>query len=128
MRPIAALAPLLLVACFASEALAHASLLSVEPRDGSVLAQAPKRIELRFNESVTAGAGNLIDADGKLRGDAAVEATADAVVVKMPDGLPRGTSIVSYRGISQDGHPGTGSGTFSVGAPTATAMPAGICA
>src|SRR5216683_2280527 len=124
MRLIAALATLLLVACFASEALAHASLVSVEPRDGSLLTQAPKRIELRFNESVTAGAVNLIDADGQLRGDAAVEATADAVVVKVPDGLPRGTSIVSYRVISQDGHPVTGSVTFSVGAPTATAMPA----
>jgi copper transport protein len=124
MRVIAGLATLLLVACFASEALAHASLVSVEPRDGSVLTEAPKLIELRFNESVTAGAINLIDAQGKLRSDAKVEASADSVVVTPPVGLPQGTSIISYRVISEDGHPVTGSVTFTVGEPTATAMPA----
>src|SRR5437667_458390 len=108
MRLVAGLALLLLAACFATEATAHASLLSVEPADGSVLAQAPKRLELRFSESVTAGAVNLIDAAGKLRGDAAIDATADSVVITLPEGLPQGTSIVSYRVISQDGHPVTG--------------------
>jgi len=124
MRLVAGLALFLFVACFASEAFAHAALVSVEPPDGSVLAQAPKRLELRFSESVTAGAVNLIDAAGRLRGDAAVDATADSVVVTLPEGLPQGTSIVSYRVISQDGHPVTGAVTFSVGAATATAMPA----
>ncbi len=124
MRVIAGLVTLLLITCFASEALAHASLVSVEPRDGSVLTEAPKRIELRFNESVTAGAINLIDAQGKLRSDAKVEARAESVTVTPPAGLPRGTSIVSYRVISEDGHPVTGSVTFTVGEPTATAMPA----
>ena len=56
---------LLLVACFAGEASAHASLVFADPRDGTVLAQAPKMVQLRFNESVTAGAVNLIDATGK---------------------------------------------------------------
>ena len=76
MRLIAGLASLLLVACFATEALAHASLVSAEPPDGSVLTEAPRRIELRFNEAVTAGAINLIDARGRLRGDAKVDASA----------------------------------------------------
>jgi copper transport protein len=125
MRLIVALATLLLVICFATDVSAHASLISVAPADGSVLAQAPKRIELRFNESVTAGAVSLIDAHGRLRSDAVVNANGDNIVVTAPDGLPAGTSIVSYRVISQDGHPVTGSVTFSVGAPTATAMPKG---
>ena len=124
MRIVAGLAALLLVVCFATEALAHASLVSVEPRDGSVLSEAPKRIELRFNESVTAGAINLIDAQGRLRSDARVDASAESVIVTPPEGLPRGTSIVSYRVISEDGHPVTGSVTFTVGEPTAGAMPA----
>jgi copper transport protein len=129
MRVIAGLVTvLLLVACFATEALAHASLVSVEPRDGSVLTEAPKRIELRFSESVTAGAINLIDAQGKLRVDATVEANAESVTVTPPQGLPRGTSIVSYRVISEDGHPVTGAVTFTVGEPTATAMPANASA
>jgi len=124
MRLIAGLATLLLAVCLATDVLAHASLVSVEPADGSVLVRAPKRLELRFSERVTAGAVNLIDAAGKLRSDAAVAATADAVVVTLPEELPQGTSIVSYRVISQDGHPVTGAVTFSVGAATATAMPA----
>jgi copper transport protein len=123
MRLIVALTTLLFAVVFATDVSAHASLISVAPADGSVLAQAPKRIELRFNESVTAGAVSLIDAQGQLRGDAVVTANGDSIVVTTPDGLPAGTSIVSYRAISQDGHPVTGSVTFSVGAPTATAMP-----
>ena len=50
------LAALLLLVCFAGEASAHASLAFAEPRDGTVLAQPPKTVQLRFNESVTAGA------------------------------------------------------------------------
>ena len=46
MRLIVGLATLLLVVCLGTEASAHASLVSAEPRDGSVLAQAPKRVEL----------------------------------------------------------------------------------
>jgi copper transport protein len=124
MRLFAGLAMLLLAVCFATDALAHASLVSVEPRDGSVLAQAPSRVELRFNENVTAGAVRVIDAAGTLRNDAKIEAAAETIAVTLPDGLPPGTSMVSYRVISQDGHPVTGTVTFSVGVPTATAMPA----
>src|SRR5450432_3180388 len=123
MRLFAGLAMLLLAVCFATDALAHASLVSVEPRDGSVLAQAPSRVELRFNENVTAGAVRVIDAAGTLRNDAKIEAAAETIAVTLPDGLPSGTSMVSYRVISQDGHPVTGTVTFSVGVPTATAMP-----
>src|SRR5215813_931845 len=124
MRVILGFVTLLFVACLPTAAFAHAALVSVEPRDGSVLAEVPKRVELRFSESVTAGAVNLIDATGKLRGDAAIDASADSIVVTPPQGLPRGTSIINYRVISEDGHPITGSVTFSVGAPTAAAIPA----
>jgi copper transport protein len=124
MRPFAGLVTLLLVACFSTGALAHASLVLVEPRDGSVLAQAPKTVELRFNENVTAGVVNLIDAEGRLRGDATVSAKGEAITVTLPQGLPQGTAIVSYRVISQDGHPVAGSVAFSIGARTTTKMPA----
>lgn len=112
------LASLLLV-CLSGEASAHASLLFAEPRDGTVLTQAPKTVQLRFNENVTAGAVNLIDAVGKLRSDAVVDAKDEAINIGLPPGLPEGTQIVSYRVISADGHPVTGAITFSIGAPTA---------
>ena len=42
MRLIAGLATLLSVLCLATGASAHATLVSTEPADGSVVAQAPK--------------------------------------------------------------------------------------
>ncbi len=117
------LAALLLLICFVGEASAHASLAFSEPRDGTVLAKAPKMVQLRFNESVMAGAVKLIDAAGKLRSDATVEAKDEAITVMMPADLPRGTQIISYRVISQDGHPVSGAITFSIGEPTANKAP-----
>jgi copper transport protein len=114
---------ILLLLGLANEASAHASLVFAEPRDGTVLAQAPKTVQLRFNESVTAGAISLIDASGKLRTDAGVGAGGEAITLTLPADLPLGTQIVSYRVISADGHPVTGSITFSVGEPTENKPP-----
>jgi copper transport protein len=118
MRLIAGLATLLSVLCFASSASAHASLVSAEPNDGSVVAQAPRTLELRFNEPVTPIVIGLIDAAGKARDDVTVRAVDDTIVLALPANLPRGTQIVSYRVISQDGHPVGGSLVFSIGAAT----------
>lgn len=123
-RIVAAFAVLLWVCCLTSEVSAHASLISIEPRDGSVLAAPPKRVELRFNESVAAGSVHLIDANGQLRDDAVVDARDAVISVAVPANLPRGTSIVSYRVISQDGHPVAGSVAFSIGEPSGTKAPA----
>ncbi|MCK1740702.1 CopD family protein [Bradyrhizobium sp. 139] len=123
MRLLAALATLLLVVGFATGAFAHAALVSVEPESGSMLATAPKTVELRFNEAVTPGAIRLIDGAGRARGDARVGASGETISVAMPADLPQGTAVVSYRVISQDGHPVTGSVIFSIGIPTATKPP-----
>ncbi len=122
MRLIAGLATLLSVLCFATGALAHASLVAAEPADGSVLAAAPKTIQLRFNESIAPAVVSLIDADGKARDDATVRAVDQTIYITIPAKLPRGTQIVSYRVISQDGHPVSGSLVFSIGAPTGSTM------
>jgi len=124
MRLLAPVLALLLLTGFVRDASAHASLTSAEPRDGAVVVLAPKKVELHFNESVTAGAVNLIDATGKLRSDAVVDARDEAVDIMLPADLPNGTQIVSYRVISEDGHPVSGSVTFSIGAPTANKAPA----
>jgi copper transport protein len=55
--------------------------VSVQPADGSVLTQAPPTVQLRFNEPVTAGAVRLIDAQGRMREDAAVSASGESIVV-----------------------------------------------
>ncbi len=118
MRLIAMLAMLLWCLCFATGASAHASLVAADPGDGSIVAQAPKLVRLRFNESVAPAVINLIDATGRKRTDIAVKAVDQSILVTLPEDLPRGTEVVSYRVISQDGHPVGGSLTFSIGAAT----------
>src|SRR5580698_7408138 len=89
MRLIAALATLLWILSHATSASAHASLVSTEPSDGSVLATAPKTVELRFNEPVTPAVITMIDAAGRTRGDATVAAVDKIVTVTLPPDLPR---------------------------------------
>ncbi|MGE9010557.1 copper resistance protein CopC [Leptospira interrogans] len=120
LRAIAAVAALLVALCLATGALAHASLVAAEPADGSVVAEAPKTVQLQFNESVTPAVVNLIDAAGKTRA-VTVRAVDQSVVIVLPDDLPRGTQVVSYRVVSQDGHPVGGSLVFSVGVVTGNA-------
>jgi copper transport protein len=124
MRLVSSLAALLLFLCMSTNALAHASLVSTEPRDGSRVAQAPKNVELRFNEPVTPAVIRLIDAEGRVRDDAAVGALDETVSIALPEGLPPGTQVISYRVISADGHPVSGSMVFSIGIGTAAAAPA----
>jgi copper transport protein len=123
MRIIAGLATLLLIVGFATSALAHASLVSAEPADGSVLAAAPNTVRLRFNEPVTPAVISLVDASGKARGDVAIRVADETITLTLPDVLPRGTQMVSYRIISADGHPVGGSLAFSIGEVTNAAKP-----
>jgi len=60
MRLIVGLVTLLSVLCFATGVSAHASLVAMEPADGSVVAQAPKTVQLRFNEPVAPAVIRLI--------------------------------------------------------------------
>jgi copper transport protein len=119
MRLVAGLATLLSVLCFATGVSAHAALVSTEPGDGSVLSAAPKAVQLLFNEPVTLAVIKLIDAEGRERDDVSARAVDKTIVITLPESLPRGTQIISYRVISEDGHPVAGSLAFSIGAATA---------
>ena len=52
------------------------------------------------------------------RDDVTVRVAGDTIIVTLPDNLPRGTQVVSYRVTSEDGHPVAGSMVFSIGAAT----------
>jgi copper transport protein len=123
MRFLTALAALLSLLCISTSAFAHASLVATEPRDGSMLAQAPKTVQLRFNEPVTPAVIRLIDSEGTTRDDAIVRTVNDTIAITLPGGLPRGTHMISYRVISADGHPVAGSMVFSVGMGKSGAVP-----
>src|SRR4051794_3132798 len=99
------LAAFLLVLCGASPVLAHATLVATEPRDGSMVAQAPDLVRLRFNEPVTPAVIRVIEAQGKTLDDAGVRSAGETIEIKLPERMPGGTVVVSYRVISADGHP-----------------------
>ena len=123
MRLVTAVAALLLVACGVTGAFAHASLVATEPRDGSMVAQAPKTVRLRFNEPVTPAVIRVIDSDGRIRNDAAVHAANETIEITLPTGLPAGTQVISYRVISADGHPVAGSMIGRNGMGKSTTVP-----
>ncbi len=113
----AALVAALAVLVPAAPASAHASLVSTDPADGSLLDEAPSEVVLTFNEPVrlTAQAITVYDATGQpVASDASASGTAVTVDLA-EDALGRGTYVMGWFVVSADGHPVSGSLTFSVG-------------
>ncbi|WP_426442853.1 copper resistance CopC/CopD family protein [Bradyrhizobium genosp. P] len=81
-------------------------------------------VVLRFNEAVAPTVVSLLDAAGKPR-DVAFSSVDQSVQVTLPEDLPQGTQVISYRVVSQDGHPVAGSLLFSIGVVTGSAAPSG---
>jgi copper transport protein len=122
-RRLALGAVLWLLVVTAPAAQAHANLLSTDPGEGSVLAEAPEQITLTFDESVTLSAGGtrLYDAQGAPL-DAEARSVDEVVTVTPGDPLTGGTYVLTYRVVSADSHPIAGSLSFSVGAPSETVV------
>jgi copper transport protein len=102
--------------------IAHAALLSAEPRAGSVLAHPPLRIRLVFSEPIdaTVSAIRLVSAGAPPR-DLAVHADPRDVsaLLGATDSLPPGEYRVEWRTVSADGHKVSGHFAFTVAADTA---------
>ncbi|MFC0219547.1 copper resistance CopC/CopD family protein [Pseudochelatococcus lubricantis] len=104
-------------------ARAHASLVRVEPADGAVMAEAPKAFRLTFSEPTSPLVLKLIRPDGTgavLDRFTLRDATLD---IDAPADLGHGTYVLSWRIVSEDGHPVGGSAVFSIGAPGTSAAP-----
>jgi copper transport protein len=116
------LATILLTAFVATTvACAHASLGATEPKDGAVIETAPSLYLLTFSEPVSPLSLNLVRPDGSsLRLDHFVLKDR-TVEIEAPTQLGRGTHVISWRVVSEDGHPIGGSVLFSVGAPSTQA-------
>jgi len=104
----------------AGPALAHATVVSTDPADGSRLGSAPAQVSVRFSEHVTFSSGYLrvVDSKGRRVDSGAVEhpsGDASTVSVGLRQGLPNDSYIVSYRVVSADSHPVGGAFSFVVG-------------
>jgi copper transport protein len=113
-----ALATVLLVVVAAGPASAHAMLVSADPADRSWLPTAPSQVTLTFNEPVEVATDGVrvFDADARRVDDGSWSGSDPAVVgVDLPDGLPDGGYVVTYRVVSADSHPIGGALSFTVG-------------
>jgi copper transport protein len=101
----------------AAPAAAHAQLVSTDPSDGALLDTAPSEVTRTFDEPVrlTAQEITVYDAEGATVASSA-RTTGTEVVIALDDpGALRGTHVVGWFVVSADGHPVSGSLTFSVG-------------
>ncbi|MBH0236386.1 copper resistance CopC/CopD family protein [Methylobrevis albus] len=126
MRRIAMMLRVLVLAVLAGaglsgEAAAHAALTGTDPVDGAVLAAPPPRLALTFSEPVSPIALRLIGPDGAATALDRYSLRDRTLEIAAPDGLADGTHVLSWRVISEDGHPVGGALVFSIGAPSAAA-------
>ncbi|CAN7641534.1 copper resistance CopC/CopD family protein [Bosea sp. LjRoot237] len=103
----------------AGQAMAHAALTKAVPADGAVIAAAPAEFSLSFSEPVSPLVLKLIAPDGTARPLARFTLSDRTLSIAAPADLGHGTHVLSWRIISEDGHPVGGSVVFSIGAPSA---------
>ncbi|MFF3689399.1 copper resistance CopC/CopD family protein [Streptomyces sp. NPDC002187] len=112
----------------AGPASAHAALTGSNPKDGAVVATAPKQVTLTFSEQIAMGENSIrvLEPSGKRADKAKVRdlGSGGSVVygVDLQAGLPNGTYTVAWQAVSADSHPVSGAFTFAIGAPSKTTV------
>src|SRR5579872_1585544 len=110
----------------APAALAHATLQSTSPAEGSIAATAPASVSATFDEAVGVSPDSLrvFAPDGQRvdSGQTAHGRVPQQIVISLVPGLGRGTYTVAWHVISADSHPVQGAFTFSEGAPSASTV------
>ncbi|MEJ8658363.1 copper resistance CopC/CopD family protein [Streptomyces sp. MS1.AVA.4] len=118
----------LLGTVLAGTASAHAALTGSNPKDGAVLATAPKDVTLTFSEQVALGNDSIrvLDPKSKRVDTGELNNLCSGNIIKygvtLHAGLPEGTYTVAWQAVSADSHPIAGAFTFSIGAPSKTAV------
>lgn len=118
---LAALALLLLSTLSAAPAKAHDDLLSTTPADASALGDAPEDITLKFAAAPVKDTSKLVaTADtGEQFALTDVTVSGSTVSAPWPQTAPAGTYKVAWRSVGSDGHPLTGTFSFSYATPGA---------
>lgn len=119
LRPLAVLGvALALAATNARPAAAHAELRASEPAEGAILAAPPASLRLLFTTPMQVTSLRLLDEAGRdrpLRREGSRTAATTDLVAALTGSLPPGAYRVEYRGLSVDGHVGSGVLRFRVG-------------
>lgn len=106
---------LLACASFATSAMAHSKVASSVPADGEILSTAPTQITIAFHDAMRLTKVELV-ADA---GDTALLDLGDQTSFAKDysfdlSDIAAGTYSVEYRGLGMDGHPMTGSLSFTL--------------
>ena len=118
----------LLSVLMAPTAFAHADLQVSTPEDGESLEIAPEEIRLTFSEELFEELVeiSILDATGDLYSTIEVEQTPPPgtdVIFPWPIQAPPGEYSIAYRVVSADGHPVTGTISFSYAATAPQSSP-----
>ncbi|MBA4084979.1 MAG: hypothetical protein C0493_08600 [Kytococcus sp.] len=115
---IALAAMLAALVATAGPASAHARLDNSSPRDGSTLTATPPEVMLRFNEPIKSGLNQVTVTSGSTDAtEGELEVDGATVYQPLKSSLPAGTYKVSYKVVSADGHPISGSLSFRYAPP-----------
>ncbi|MGU3431919.1 copper resistance CopC family protein [Actinomycetes bacterium M1A6_2h] len=132
----AALAVGLIVAMLvlgASPAAAHTRLVASDPVADAVLDAAPTTVRLTFSEALSASFAtvSVVGPDGAQYAQPNTTVDGSDAVASTTDAMPAGAYTIGYRVTSADGHPVTGTTSFSLttaAVPTTTTIEPGAAA
>ncbi len=113
------IAALIVAIVTAGSARAHAALVAASPVDGAVLAAAPSQLTLSFSEPVSPLVLKLIGPDGATTPLDRFVLKDKTLLIAAPAGMAAGSHVLSWRVVSEDGHPVGGALAFSIGAASA---------
>ena len=103
------------VFAFAPAASAHDQLVSSNPEDGAELDQQPKWLEMNFSGDIQeVGSEVKVIVDGKDVSAGELTVEGKKLSVALPDDLKPGDYEVTWRVVSQDGHPISGDYAFTI--------------
>jgi methionine-rich copper-binding protein CopC len=103
-------------------AQAHAVLVSSDPRDGAELMAPPAMVTLTFNEDLLPDfvAFSVTDSSNEPVSVSGLQVDGPTATFTWPESAPAGVYTVSFRVVSQDGHPVEGAIAFSYVTPAPT--------
>ncbi|MEV5451824.1 copper resistance CopC family protein [Streptomyces sp. NPDC052535] len=109
----------------APQAAAHTDLESSSPGADATLAGLPPRVTLTFSDPMTEKYAKVAvtTADGTSAAQGEPQVSGQQVTLALNSTAPSGRYTVGYRVVSADGHPVSGSYTFTVKDRTAGASP-----
>jgi methionine-rich copper-binding protein CopC len=104
---------LVLLVLAPSSAAAHSSRVETNPPDGATLQTLPAEATVTFDEAPKTADVVLARPDGKVD-KLKTEVVGSTIKAQLPADGPRGVYTLSYRVVSADGHPVSGSVSFGV--------------